>query len=326
MPSADPRQTAVSAVGLTKSFGETKAVIGVDLEVARGSVTALLGPNGAGKTTTVRMLATLLAIDGGSACVGGVDVAEDPNAVRRRIGLTGQDTAVDELLTGRENLVMIGRLGRLGRSEAERRAGGLLERFDLADAADRRAGTYSGGMRRRLDLAASMIGEPEVLFLDEPTTGLDPRSRLGMWEQISELVRGGTTVLLTTQYLDEADQLADQIIVIDHGRVIARGTAAELKSQVGGERLEFRVAGEGALDHAVDKLLAQNAEIVERDDDERLVTIALTGGATQIARLIDSLEFEGIAIEEVFVHRPTLDDVFLTLTGEHIEQQDEQAA
>lgn len=313
---------AVSASGLTKSFGETKAVVGIDLAVPRGTVTALLGPNGAGKTTTVRMLTTLLTPDGGSAVVGGIDLAEDPNAVRGKIGLTGQDTAVDELLTGRENLVLIARLARMEKSEAARRADALLTEFDLASAADRNAGTYSGGMRRRLDLAASMITEPEVLFLDEPTTGLDPRSRIGMWEKIEALVERGTTVLLTTQYLDEADQLADEIVVIDHGKVIARGTSDQLKSQVGGQRLEFKVSGDGALGHAAEKLAAQSVEITEQDEGS--ITVALTDGANQIARLIDSLEFEGVKIEEVFVHRPTLDDVFLTLTGEHVVEEEQE--
>lgn len=322
MTLTDSPDIAIKASGLTKSFGETKAVVGVDLEVRRGTVTAILGPNGAGKTTVVRMLTTLLKIDGGGAHVGGVDVTKDPNAARRKIGLTGQDTAVDELLTGRENLVLIARLARLSKEDAIARADVLLERFDLLDAADRNAGTYSGGMRRRLDLAASMIADPEILFLDEPTTGLDPRSRIGIWEKIEELVEAGTTVLLTTQYLEEADQLADEIIVIDHGVVIARGTSDELKDQVGGQRLEFKVSGPDALDRAADKLATQNVEIVDRDDREHRITVALTDGAVQVARLIDSLDFEGVKIEEVFVHRPTLDDVFLTLTGTHVESED----
>jgi ABC-2 type transport system ATP-binding protein len=317
-------EIAVKAKVLTKSFGETKAVVGVDFDVPRGTVTALLGPNGAGKTTVVRMLTTLLKIDGGSASVGGIDVVTDPNAVRSKIGLTGQDTAVDELLTGRENLVLIARLARLEKEDARERADVLLKRFDLDDAADRNAGTYSGGMRRRLDLAASMIADPEILFLDEPTTGLDPRSRIGMWEKIEELVEAGTTVLLTTQYLDEADQLADEIVVIDHGKVIARGTADELKDQVGGQRLEFKVSGPDALARAAEKLETQSVEIVERDERENRVTVALTDGAVQVARLIDSIEFEGVKIDEVFVHRPTLDDVFLTLTGEHVAPEDEE--
>lgn len=316
--------TAIVASGLTKSFGETKAVVGVDFEVPLGTVTALLGPNGAGKTTVVRMLTTLLKIDGGSASVGGIDVAADPNAVRGKIGLTGQDTAVDELLTGRENLVLIARLARLAKDEAESRADALLSQFDLADAADRNAGTYSGGMRRRLDLAASMIAEPEILFLDEPTTGLDPRSRIGMWEQIEVLVERGTTVLLTTQYLDEADQLADEIVVIDHGRVIARGTSDELKDQVGGQRLEFKLGDAAALASAASLLDAQSVEVIEREDRENRITVALTAGPTQVARLIDTLESGGAAIEEVFVHRPTLDDVFLTLTGEHVLDEEEE--
>lgn len=322
MALTDSPDIAIKASGLTKSFGETKAVVGVDLEVPRGTVTAILGPNGAGKTTVVRMLTTLLKIDGGGAQVGGVDVVKDPNAARRKIGLTGQDTAVDELLTGRENLVLIARLARLTKEDAMARADVLLDRFDLMDAADRNAGTYSGGMRRRLDLAASMIADPEILFLDEPTTGLDPRSRISIWEKIEELVEAGTTVLLTTQYLEEADQLADDIIVIDHGVVIARGTSDELKDQVGGQRLEFKVSGAGALDRAAEKLETQNVEIVDRDDREHRITVALTDGAIQVARLIDSLDFEGVKIEEVFVHRPTLDDVFLTLTGTHVESDE----
>jgi ABC-2 type transport system ATP-binding protein len=326
--STDSPDIAIKATGLTKSFGEVKAVVGVDIEVPRGTVTAILGPNGAGKTTAVRMLTTLLKIDSGSAEVGGVDVTKDPNAARLKIGLTGQDTAVDELLTGRENLVLIARLARLTKGDAITRADDLLTRFDLHEAADRTAGTYSGGMRRRLDLAASMIADPEVLFLDEPTTGLDPRSRNDIWEKIEELVDGGTTVLLTTQYLEEADQLADEIIVIDHGSVIARGTADELKDQVGGQRLEFKVSSAEELERAGDKLEAQSVEIVDRDEREHRITVALTDGAIQVARLIDSLDFEGVKIEEVFVHRPTLDDVFLTLTGAHVasdEDEEEQS-
>lgn len=313
---------AIQATGLTKHFGETKAVDGVDLTVKTGTVTALLGPNGAGKTTTVRMLTTLLRPDGGSAEVAGLDLAKQPNGVRAKIGLTGQDTAVDELLTGRENLVLIGRLARMEKSAVAPRADDLLKRFDLAAAADRPAGTYSGGMRRRLDLAASMIAEPEILFLDEPTTGLDPRSRLGMWELIEELVERGTTVLLTTQYLDEADQLADEIVVIDHGRVIARGTSDQLKDQVGGERLEFKLKDAAAIDRAAALIESQNCEVAERDADDGTVTAALTDGPRQVARLIDLLEEGGIEIDEVFVHRPTLDDVFLKLTGEHVEEDE----
>jgi ABC-2 type transport system ATP-binding protein len=315
---------AVEVKGLTRSFDETKAVVGVDFEVPRGTVTALLGPNGAGKTTTVRMLATLLKIHGGSASVGGIDVTQDPDGVRSKIGLTGQDTAVDELLTGRENLVLIAQLQRMGKQAAADRADELLGRVGLLDAADRRAGTYSGGMRRRLDLAASMVNDPEVLFLDEPTTGLDPRSRIEIWEMIEELVERGTTVLLTTQYLDEADQLADDIIVIDHGKVIARGSSDELKREVGGQRLEFKFADGVALKVGVAAVEGAGAEVVETDDESSTVNVALTGGAGQIASLIETVEGAGVAIEEVFVHRPTLDDVFLRLTGEHVEEDESE--
>lgn len=316
---------AIKAEGLVKHFGDTKAVDGVDLTVARGTVTAILGPNGAGKTTTVKMLTTLLRPDGGYAEIAGIDLAKDPNGVRLKIGLTGQDTAVDELLTGRENLVLVGRLARMTGAKAKSRADELLNRFGLADAADRNASTYSGGMRRRLDLAASLITEPEILFLDEPTTGLDPRSRIDMWDQIEEMVARGTTVLLTTQYLDEADKLADEIVVIDHGRVIARGTSAELKDQVGNERLEFKLADVAAIDRVEGLVTADGLEVTGRDDEERTITIALTGGARQISSLIDQAENAGVSIAEVFVHRPTLDDVFLTLTGEHVEHANEDA-
>jgi ABC-2 type transport system ATP-binding protein len=322
---ADAPNIAIRAEGLIKHFGDTKAVDGVDLTVETGTVTALLGPNGAGKTTVVRMLTTLLRPDGGLAEVAGLDLTKDPNGVRARIGLTGQDTAVDELLTGRENLILIGRLARMEKGAVAKRSDELLTRFDLHDAADRNAGTYSGGMRRRLDLAASMIASPDILFLDEPTTGLDPRSRLDMWEQIEELVEQGTTVLLTTQYLDEADQLADEIIVIDHGKVIARGTSTELKDQVGGERLEFKLADAEKLASATATLKASDVEIVGSDDEELTVTVALTDGATQVARLIDKVEDGGTSVDEVFIHRPTLDDVFLTLTGEHVEHADEDS-
>ena len=314
--------TAVAVSDLVKHFGETRAVDGVAFEVPTGTVTALLGPNGAGKTTTVRMLATLLRPDSGDATVAGVDVRQDPDGVRAKIGLTGQDTAVDELLTGRENLVLIARLQRMDKARAEQRAAELLARFDLSAAADRKADTYSGGMRRRLDLAASMINEPEILFLDEPTTGLDPRSRIDMWHQIEELVDRGTTVLLTTQYLDEADQLADDIIVIDHGKVIARGTSDELKSQVGGQRLEFKFHDVAAIDKAAAAITGTGCEVVDRDDDEKTLNVALTDGPSQIATLIQRVEQGGTEIAEVFVHRPTLDDVFLKLTGQHVEEDD----
>jgi ABC-2 type transport system ATP-binding protein len=313
---------AVSVTDLVKHFGETRAVDGVGFQVPSGTVTALLGPNGAGKTTTVRMLATLLRPDSGAAEVAGVDVRKNPDGVRARIGLTGQDTAVDELLTGRENLVLIARLQRMDKQTAEKRAGELLDRFELTEAGDRKADTYSGGMRRRLDLAASMINEPEILFLDEPTTGLDPRSRNDMWNQIEELVERGTTVLLTTQYLDEADQLADDIIVIDHGKVIAQGTSDELKSQVGGQRLEFKLKDVPTIDRVEAIVTPIGCEVVERDEGERTINVALTDGPSQIASLIQRVEADGIEIEEVFVHRPTLDDVFLKLTGQHVEDDE----
>lgn len=316
-------EAAIRATGLTKNFGETCAVAGVDLTVKRGTVTALLGPNGAGKTTTVRILTTLLKPDSGSANVAGHDIAGEPGAVRARIGLTGQFTAIDELLTGRENLVMIGRLARMAKPDAERRADELLARFELADAADRRAGTYSGGMRRRLDLAASLIANPEVLFLDEPTTGLDPRSRLGMWELIEELVAQGTTVLLTTQYLDEADALADEIVVIDHGRVIARGTSDSLKDEIGGERLELRLKDPAQSAQASARLTREGVEVIGADEAGGAITVALTRGPVEVAELIQTLDGDGFALDEITVHRPTLDDVFLTLTGQHVEDADE---
>ncbi len=312
-------EAAIRATGLTKSFGDTCAVAGVDLTVERGTVTALLGPNGAGKTTTVRILTTLLKPDSGSANVAGHDIAGDPGGVRARIGLTGQFTAIDELLTGRENLVMIGRLARMAKGGASDRADELLARFELADAADRRAGTYSGGMRRRLDLAASLIANPEVLFLDEPTTGLDPRSRLGMWELIEELVAQGTTVLLTTQYLDEADALADEIVVIDHGRVIARGTSDSLKDEIGGERLELRLKDPSGSAQASARLTREGVEVIGADEAGGAITVALTRGPVEVAELIQALDGDGFALDEITVHRPTLDDVFLTLTGQHVE-------
>jgi ABC-2 type transport system ATP-binding protein len=275
----------------------------------------VLGPNGAGKTTTVRILATLLRPDAGRATVAGLDVVRDAQRIRSLIGLSGQYAAVDENLTGRENLVMFGRLYQLPKREAERRAGELLAQFDLTDAADRVVKTYSGGMRRRLDLASAICGRPKVLFLDEPTTGLDPRSRLGMWEVIRALVRDGTTILLTTQYLEEADELADTIAVVDAGRIIARGTADELKSQVGGERIEVIIHDRTALPRAVEIMRRDADGDATVDQHTRRITVPVNGGAQRLVQVVRDLDEAGIAIDDIALRRPTLDDVFLALTG-----------
>ncbi|MGH8903399.1 MAG: ATP-binding cassette domain-containing protein [Egibacteraceae bacterium] len=309
---------AVRTQALAKSFGETRALDGIDLEVRSGTVLGLLGPNGSGKTTTVRILATLLAPTSGRASVGGYDVVRQAARVRTTIGLTGQDAAIDARLTGWENLEMIGRLLDLSRSEARRRAAELLERFDLADAGRRLAKTYSGGMRRRLDLAASLVGRPQVLFLDEPTTGLDPRSRIGMWAIIRELVADGTTVLLTTQYLDEADQLADEIAVLDAGRIIARGTSDELKRQTGGQVLEVRPAGRADLDTVAVELATLAGSAPHIDRDTRLVGVPVEDTAL-VAAAVRRLDEVGIAIADLALRRPSLDDVFLELTGHKAE-------
>ncbi|MGY1706867.1 ATP-binding cassette domain-containing protein [Geodermatophilus sp. SYSU D00697] len=311
---------AIVVEGLVKRFGATTALDGVDLTVAEGAVLGLLGPNGAGKTTVVRILTTLLRADAGRAEVGGLDVVRDADAVRSRIGLTGQYAAVDEYLTGFENLEMVGRLYRLGRREARARAGELLERFDLTGAANRPAKTYSGGMRRRLDIAASLIARPRVLFLDEPTTGLDPRSRLSMWEFIADLAGGGTTILLTTQYLEEADRLADRMVVIDRGRVIARGTADELKAQVGGQRLELTVRDAGDLKEAVGRLRVLAVDEPRLDESTRRLSLPVSGGTDDLATALRLLEGSGIEVLDVGLRRPDLDDVFLTLTGHAAEE------
>jgi ABC-2 type transport system ATP-binding protein len=312
---------AIVVEGLAKRFGETTALDGVDLTVAEGSVLGLLGPNGAGKTTIVRILTTLLVPDAGRAEVVGLDVVRSAGEVRAAIGLTGQYAAVDEYLTGFENLEMVGRLYRLPRREARSRARELLERFDLADAADRTAKTYSGGMRRRLDIAASLIARPRVLFLDEPTTGLDPRSRIGMWEFIAELADEGTTILLTTQYLEEADRLADSMVVIDHGRVIARGSADVLKAQVGGQRLEFTVSRAEALPELVERLRPLAVDDPRIDEATRRLTVPVRGGAEVLEEALHRLDGNTADILDVGLRRPDLDDVFLALTGHVAEEQ-----
>ncbi len=320
---------AIVVEGLVKRFGATTALDGVDLTVAEGSVLGLLGPNGAGKTTVVRILTTLLVADAGRAEVAGLDVVRDADEVRAAIGLTGQYAAVDEYLTGFENLEMVGRLYHLPKAEARTRAGELLERFDLVDAANRPAKTYSGGMRRRLDIAASLINRPRVLFLDEPTTGLDPRSRLAMWEFIAELADGGTTILLTTQYLEEADRLADRMVVIDRGQVIARGTADELKAQVGGERLEFTVTDAAALPGMVEALRPLGVDEPNVDVASRRFSMPVSGGAQVLAEALSRLDGSIGQIFDVGLRRPDLDDVFLALTGhaaEDVGTDDEQPA
>ena len=315
---------AIWVEGLKKSFGDVHALRGIDLAVPRGTVLGVLGPNGAGKTTAVRILTTLLQPDGGRALVEGRDVVREAAAVRRLIGLSGQSAAIQEELTGRENLEIIGRLYHLSKPRARTRAVELLERFDLMDAANRTAKTYSGGMQRRLDLAASLVGDPQVLFLDEPTTGLDPRSRLGMWDIIRSLVSSGTTLLLTTQYLDEADELADQIAVIDHGLVIAAGTAEELKSKVGGDVLEFTVPDRSRISDAVAAVARVGEAEPHADKETGVVNVGVGGrGSDALIDAVRSLDAAGVRTHGLALRRPSLDDVFLELTGHAAEEDDE---
>ena len=308
---------AIQANNLVKKYGEVIALDGLSLEVEQGTVFGLLGPNGAGKTTTVRVLTTLLSPDSGSAIVDGVDVLKDPVHAREIMGLSGQNASVDENLTGIENLIMLGRLFRLPKKEAVIRANDLLERFNLNDAAKRIVKTYSGGMRRRLDLAASLIAKPNILFLDEPTTGLDPRSRLMMWDVIQNLVNEGTTVLLTTQYLEEADQLAKKIAVIDKGKVIAQGSADELKTQVGGERIEVVVSLSQSQAAAQTLQSMSSGKVVVEGDH---VQVPVSGGGVKVVEAVRALDIAKIEIKEIQLRRPTLDDVFLSLTGHHAEE------
>ena len=312
---------AIEARGVEKSFGSVKALAGVDLEVQAGSVVGLLGPNGAGKTTMVRILSTLILPTAGYAKVAGFDVVHQGDEVRKAIGLTGQYAAVDEYLTGRENLRMFGALYHLPSKRAKARADELLEQFALTDAADRTLKTYSGGMRRRLDLAASLIATPSILFLDEPTTGLDPRSRLGMWEVINSLVATGTTVLLTTQYLEEADQLASRIVVIDKGTVIANGTSNELKTQVGGDRLEIVVKDSAAIGQCMAALAPLASGEISSNDVTRAVLAPVAGGSAVLPEAIRALDAAGVQFADISLRRPTLDDVFLALTGHVAEDE-----
>lgn len=306
------RSSAISVKNLKKSFKTTSVLKGIDFEVESGSITALLGPNGAGKTTTIRILSTLLLPDSGEAKVNGYDVQKQQNLVHSSIGLTGQFAAVDEYLTGEENLHLMGRLYRISKQDTKLRTKRLLKEFDLVDAGKRPVKTYSGGMKRRIDLAMSLIAQPSVIFLDEPTTGLDPRSRMTMWETIKRLAKSGTTILLTTQYMEEADQLADEIIVLDKGKVIAKGTPDTLKRRVGSDRLEITIDDEKEFEKAKTLLKVKTSQI---DNERKVISFAAKSGVGDLKDVLQKLEDSGVKVDSVSLHRPTLDDVFLTLTG-----------
>lgn len=316
------KDSAIIVNNLQKSYKDLKVLRGINFTVKRGSVLALLGPNGAGKTTTIRILSTLLLPDGGQAVIDGHDVVKQDAQARASIGLTGQYAAVDEYLTGAENLFMIGRLYRMSKPAAQQRTNELLKQFDLVTASTRPVKTYSGGMRRRLDLAMSLIASPPIIFLDEPTTGLDPRSRLAMWDMIKKLVEQGTTILLTTQYMDEADQLAQQIVVIDNGKVIAEGTPAQLKAKVGSDRLELTITKKSSFDRAKKVI---DGKSLQADEERRVLSIATKAGVTDLKRVLQLLEAADIEVESVELRRPTLDDVFLSLTGHGAAQATEEA-
>jgi ABC-2 type transport system ATP-binding protein len=315
-------RTMIEAVGLYKSFGETHALVGLDFDVKEGTILGMLGPNGAGKTTAVRVLTTLTHPDAGSAVVAGIDVLRHPREARAKFGVAGQYAALDEVLTGRENLGMIGRLYGLSSAEARQRGDELLDRFELNDAADRVVKTYSGGMRRRLDLGAALMAQPPVVFLDEPTTGLDPKGRLEMWDLIAGLAKSGTTVLMTTQYLEEADLLADDIVVIDHGRAIARGSADELKRQVAGERLEVTIQDAEWLPAAQRVLEALGEGTVRVDPANRHASVAIRSHDGVLTKVIRALDEAEVRVDDIGFRRPTLDEVFLSLTGRPAEESE----